>query len=206
MLAIAQNRSTAEMVGTVTDPSGAVAPGVKITVQNVATKVVVQTQTSAAGYYDVPALPPGSYDVTFENPGFQTVKRNGIHLVLDQTARIDVTMPIGAAQSIVEVQATTPLIETDKSERQTNFTSELTQNLPLVARDPLEMAGLAPGTSTAQQSFSSKDPGRVNVNGNRAFTIQATVNGRIRGAAQQQQLFRFRAADRRSQRVHGHQR
>jgi hypothetical protein len=176
-IAAAQNRSTAEISGTVTDPSGAVLPGVKITVQNTATQVIVHAESSAAGLYRAPLLPPGVYNLTFEHPGFQTVRRNGINLALDQTARIDVTMLLGATQAVVEVTAAPPLIEADKSERATNFTSELTQNLPLVGRDPSKLAILAPGTSTAQQTFSSPDPGRVNVNGNRAFTIQATVNG-----------------------------
>jgi hypothetical protein len=84
---------------------------------------------------------------------------------------------MGSMQSVVEVTAATPLLETDGTERSTGFSRELTRNLPLVGRDPSQLAMLSAGTSTAQQSFSSADPGRVNVNGNRAFTIQATVNG-----------------------------
>src|SRR5207253_10164036 len=128
LLAIAQNRSTAELVGTVTDASGAVVPEVKVAVQNVGTQVTVNAQTNAAGYFDVPLLPPGTYSATFEHAGFQTVKRGDIDLALDQTARLDIRLAVGAVQSIVEVTAATPLVETDNSERRTNFTTDLTQN------------------------------------------------------------------------------
>ena len=175
--AMAQNRSTAELVGAVTDASGGLVPEVTVTIRNEATQAVVNAKTNAAGYFDAPLLAPGTYTATFAREGFQTVKRDGIALALDQTARIDVMLPVGSMKTVFEVAAATPLLETEGTERGTHFSKELTGNLPLVGRDPSTLAVLSAGISTAQQYFSSADPGRVSVNGNRAFTIQATVNG-----------------------------
>lgn len=175
--AMAQNRSTAELVGAVTDASGGLVPEVTVTIRNEATQAVVNAKTNAAGYFDAPLLAPGTYTATFARQGFQTVKRDGIALALDQTARIDVMLPVGSITTVLEVAAATPLLETEGTERGTHFSKELTGNLPLVGRDPSTLAVLAAGISTAQQYFSSADPGRVSVNGNRVFTIQATVNG-----------------------------
>jgi outer membrane receptor protein involved in Fe transport len=175
--AFAQNRSTAELSGNVTDPTRAPIPGVTVTVVNSETRIPVTAQTNEAGYYDVPLLQPGTYAVTFERTGFATARRQNIKLELDQTARIDMALAIGETRQVVEVTAVTPLVERDNSQEETVFSTELTQNLPLVGRDPSDLAILAPGTSTGQEDLGGHDPGRVNVSGNRAFTIQATVNG-----------------------------
>src|SRR5581483_5314671 len=167
-IAIAQNRSTAEIVGTVTDPTGAPVPAVTVSVRNTATQIAVTVQTNDAGAYDVPLLPPGQYSVTFQHTGFQSIKRDGVKLELDQTARLDARLKIGQSQQVVTVTSETPLLETDNSQEETVFNTALTQNLPLVGRDPSTLAILAPATSTAQQDLGGNDPGRVNVTGNRA--------------------------------------
>lgn len=174
---LAQNRSTGEIIGTVTDPGGAIVPTVEVTVMNVATGVVVHLQTNDAGAYDAPLLQPGTYEVTFEKPGFRKIRRPDIRLELDQTARIDARLELGQSQQIVTVNDVNPILESDSSQQSTVFSTALTQNLPLVGRDPSRLAILAPGTSTAQQTLGGIDPGRVNVGGNRAFTLQATLNG-----------------------------
>jgi hypothetical protein len=175
--AMAQNRSSAEVLGTVTDPSGAPVPGAIITVVNAQTRIAVTVQTNQSGQYDVPLLQPGTYTISFEHAGFSLVRRESIQLELDQTARISPTLPVGQTQQVVNVTSTPPLVERDNSQEETVFSTELTQNLPLVGRDPSVLAILAPGTSTGQEDLGGTDPGRVNVSGNRAFTIQATVNG-----------------------------
>ncbi|HUK19834.1 MAG TPA: carboxypeptidase regulatory-like domain-containing protein [Bryobacteraceae bacterium] len=176
--AFAQNRTTAELVGTVTDPSGAVLPRVHVTVTNLDTQTTLQVDTNQAGYYDIPFLPPGAYAMSFELAGFQTLERKNIQLQLAQTARIDATLQIGATSSAITVEAATPLVDSADSQRGTNLSNTMVGNLPLVGRDPSSLAVLAPGTSTAQSGVAANpDPGRRNINGNRAFTISATVNG-----------------------------
>ena len=180
LLAIAsgQNRTTAELTGTVTDPSGAAVPGVRVSVINLQTKVTLKVETNHAGYYDVPFLPPGSYSMTFEIAGFQTVQRTNIELQLGQTVRMDTSLELGTTRSAITIEAPAPLVNADDSQRGTNLSSTMVSNLPLVGRDPSSLAVLAAGTSTAQSGVASNpDPGRRNINGNRAFTISATVNG-----------------------------
>lgn len=174
----AQNRTTAELVGTVTDPSGAVLPRVSVTVTNLDTRATLHVETNQSGYYDVPFLPPGAYSMKFEIAGFQTQDRTNIQLQLGQTARIDAALAIGATTSTITVNAAGPLLDNADSERGTNVNPEMVANLPLVGRDPSSLAVLAAGTSSAQSGVAAgPDPGRRNINGNRAFTISATVNG-----------------------------
>jgi hypothetical protein len=177
-IANGQNRTTAELIGTVTDPSGAMLAGASVTVVNVQTKAAFPVTTNQAGYYDVPFLPPGVYAITYAHPGFQTLSRTNVELQLGQNARIDVTMQLGATQSTVTVEATAPLVDQEDSQRGTNISNEMVGNLPLVGRDPSALAVLAAGTSTAQSGVGANpDPGRRNINGNRAFSISATING-----------------------------
>jgi hypothetical protein len=173
----AQNRSTAEIAGAVTDPSGAVLVGVNITVTNAATGITTKVTTNAAGAYSVPFLQPGRYVLTFEAPNFKKLVRSGIELGLDQVGRIDARMELGATSQSVTVEENAPLVDVESSERGTDFNSELVADLPLVGRNPSSLAVLAPGTSTVQASIAGADPGRVNVNGNRAFSMSATING-----------------------------
>lgn len=174
---IAQNRTTAELVGTVTDPSGGVIPEVTVSVTNTQTGVILKGTTNQSGYYDIPFLPPGKYSVQYERTGFQTAEKTNLELQLNQNARIDVALQVGATQSSVTVEAT-PLLNQSDSQRGTNISNTMVENLPLVGRDPSSLATLAAGTSSAQSGVSaSPDPGRRSINGNRAFSISTTVNG-----------------------------
>ena len=177
-LGVAQNRTTAELVGTVLDPSGAALPGSTITVTNVATQSRLTVEANQAGYYDVPFLQPGTYVVQFEHPGFQTVERTNIVLEVAQTARVNAALELGATKSAITVEAPAPLVSADDSQHGTNLSDKLVGNLPLVGRDPSALAVLAAGTSTAQSGVGANpDPGRRSINGNRAFSMSATVNG-----------------------------
>jgi hypothetical protein len=173
----AQNRSTAEIVGTVTDSTGALVQGVKVKITNTKTGISTQISTNEQGAYNMPLLDPGSYIVEFEASGFGRVVRKGIDLELDQTARVDVQLKVGSINQEVTVTGSGPILNTDDSQRGTNFNSTLIADLPTVGRDASYFALLAPGTSTAQSNVSGVDPGRRSVNGSRAFSISATVNG-----------------------------
>ena len=86
--ALAQVKAT--IVGTVTDPSGAVMPGVKITVTNTDTSVARALETNAAGNYLAPELVPGPYEVKAEAKGFRAYSRSGIVLNVNDTLRVDI--------------------------------------------------------------------------------------------------------------------
>jgi hypothetical protein len=173
----AQNRSTAEIVGTVTDPDGKLVPNATVKITNKTTGASVEFTTNKDGAFDAPYLDPGPYTVEVRATGFQTLLRDGISIELDQTARVDGQLKIGSASQTITVTANAPLINTDDSQRGTNFNSEMIADLPTVGRDPSYFALIAPGTSTAQSNVSGVDPGRRSVNGSRAFSMAATVNG-----------------------------
>src|SRR6266851_9797235 len=76
-IALAQNANTGEIKGTVTDNSGAVLPGVKVTITNVQTGVATVATTNSAGIYDAPSVPIGDYKITFTKEGFRDLVRQG---------------------------------------------------------------------------------------------------------------------------------
>jgi hypothetical protein len=176
-VARAQNRSTAEIVGTVTDPDGAIVPNATVTITNTKTGASVDVKSNKDGAFDAPYLDPGPYSVQFQASGFETLMRQGIDIQLDQTARVDGQLKIGASTQTVTVVANAPLLNTEDSQRGTNFNTEMIGELPTVGRDPSYFALLAPGTSTAQSNVQGVDPGRRSVNGNRSFSMVASVNG-----------------------------
>src|SRR5579864_4579082 len=93
--------STATIVGTVTDSSGAAIPGAPVEVKNTGTGVVRTTTTDSQGRYRVSDLIIGSYGVQASNMGFQTVNRTGVTLTVGSEPVVDFTLPIGQAQQTV---------------------------------------------------------------------------------------------------------
>jgi hypothetical protein len=178
----AQNSATGTITGAVTDPSGSVIPSATVTVFNEATHLAVAVKTTNSGDYDAPFLEPGNYQVTVTQPGFETFQRNHISLLLDQTVRVDARLSIGTSSEVVSVTSNEAQLETESSQLEVNFSNDLVENLPLAGRAVTQLAILAPGTSTAMSqhdnsSVLNMDPGRVNVQGSRAFTVNAILNG-----------------------------
>src|SRR2546427_7496550 len=111
--AFAQTTGAATIVGTVTDTSGAVLPGAKVTVVNRATNFQFEGLTNQDGYYYVPYLRPGVSSVTVEAAGFKKYVREGIELRTNDEPRIDVKLEVGSAVETVEVVGAAPLLETE---------------------------------------------------------------------------------------------
>src|SRR5580700_4824543 len=100
------------IVGTVTDPSGAVIPNARITAANVATGVSQSTVTSGAGTYTIPNLVVGTYAVTAEGPAFKTATADRITLDVSQRREVDFKLAVKGVESTVEVNAAPPLLNT----------------------------------------------------------------------------------------------
>jgi hypothetical protein len=105
--------STATVVGTATDPSGAAVPNAQVTAVNLQTKVETKTQTTPEGEYYLPFLNLGTYDVSVESPGFKKFVRSSLILEAGSTVRVDVKFEVGTTTQAVEVTAATPLLATD---------------------------------------------------------------------------------------------
>src|SRR5438876_9069104 len=105
----------ATIVGRVTDDSGAVVPGAKITITNVGTNESRSVTVNDAGEYSIPQLAPAQYTLTAEFTGFNTVVRSGIVLETGQQARFDISLKVGGLTEEVQVQAAAPLVTTENA-------------------------------------------------------------------------------------------
>jgi hypothetical protein len=125
------------LVGTVSDESGAVMPGVNVTVTNMGTNIGRTTITNQAGYYEVAALVPGTYRVHVELTGFRPLTREGIIVESRATVRMDFTMGLGTQTSEVTVVAATPVIETETAAIADTRTARQIEALPMLATGTL---------------------------------------------------------------------
>jgi hypothetical protein len=101
--------------GLVTDQSGSVIAGATITATNPQTSLTRQTVSNSSGNYNLPDLPPGFYNVRAEGKGFQSEVKNGLELQVQQDARIDFQLRVGAVTDTVEVTAGAPLLNTENA-------------------------------------------------------------------------------------------
>jgi outer membrane receptor protein involved in Fe transport len=136
------------ILGTVTDPQGAVVAGAKVTVHNVDTGLDRTTQTSADGSYSLPELPIGTYTVTVTQSGFQTAVTSKVAVNVAAEKRVDVVFRTGQVSEKVEVSGETlPLVETTTNTLGGTFTAQQAKDLPLNGRDFQKMIFLTPGVS-----------------------------------------------------------
>ncbi len=115
LAAVCVAQRTTEVSGRVTDASQAVITNATVTVTNVDTSIERTTASNELGYYSVPLLPPGNYQITVKHDGFRPITRSGVTLVVDQTARVDFVMEVGAVTEKVEVTANASVVETQSS-------------------------------------------------------------------------------------------
>src|SRR5579885_903129 len=111
--ASAQTTGAATIVGTVTDTSGAVMAGAKVSVVNPDTGFHFEGVTNNNGYYYIPYLRPGTYNISVEAQGFKKYVREGVELRTNDELRVDVQLEVGSLTETVEVQGSTPLLETE---------------------------------------------------------------------------------------------
>lgn len=107
---------TGTILGVVTDPSGAIMQGVKITATNVDTNMVTEATTGVTGEYRMLALPVGRYSVRAATTGFQTFIETNVILTVNEEHRVDITMKVGTATQEVSVTAIAAQIETTNTQ------------------------------------------------------------------------------------------
>lgn len=137
--------NTGTILGTVVDASGGAVPGAKITITNTGTQISQTLVTDTSGNYSVPTLIPGNYDVAAEKEGFQKSIRSGITLQIDQKARVDLTLQVGAVTQTVEVSGQAPLVQTSSSEHSEVITSDQITSLPMNDRNFSQLVALNTG-------------------------------------------------------------
>jgi len=136
--------STGSIVGTVTDPSGAVVNGAKVVITNKGTNQTIATTTTSSGTYASGALIPGEYLVRVEGAGFTTAEVSVV-VQVNTTASTNVKLAVGQSSQVVEVQAAEVSVNTEQATVQGVLTSEQIENLPINGRNFLDMAQLEPG-------------------------------------------------------------
>ncbi|HLJ13580.1 MAG TPA: carboxypeptidase regulatory-like domain-containing protein [Bryobacteraceae bacterium] len=141
---LCQTNSTA-ILGTVTDPTGAVIVGANVTLTQVQTGIKRTDKTSSTGDYNFPLLDPGLYSVAVEMQGFATATRSGIQLDLDQKARIDFKLVVGSSRQAVSVTEQGALLSTDEATLGQVVNTQQITELPLNGRNLGSIAVLQPG-------------------------------------------------------------
>jgi hypothetical protein len=173
---------TANIVGTVTDPSGAPIKGAAVSATDVDRGTMWSAVTNDDGAYNLLRLPIGTYVVKVNSQGFQPVEHAPFTLVLNQTARVDIRMTMGKVSTSVEVISSTPLLQTETTEVSTVIDANTNVSLPLAARDYLQLTLLAPGVTVVDpdQMRSPQDmlnSGRPFINGNREQANEYLIDG-----------------------------
>jgi len=135
----------ATISGVVTDPSGAVVPGVTVSIRETQTGTVNQTKSDSAGEYVIPFLPPGDYALTVTASGFNTVTRTGIALESQQHPILNIAMPVGGSSQTVEVTAQAPLLDEQNASIGQVIATESVEDLPLNGRTPAALTELSVG-------------------------------------------------------------
>src|SRR5580700_4494312 len=144
-LALAQSTvGTGSIVGTITDPSGAVFGGAKVAIINAATGQVISLTTNSSGAYNSGALIPGNYKVRVSAKGFRT-NETALTVLVGNTANGNVKMEIGQESQVVEVQASMVTVNTEQATVQGVLNAEQIENLPVNGRNFLDLAQLEPG-------------------------------------------------------------
>lgn len=168
------------IVGTISDESGAVIPGAEITLQNTSTNETKTFTTDAAGSYNFAALLPGLYHIDVKKTGFKSQTVSEIRLEVNQTARVDVKLPIGDVGERIEVSASAVLLKTDTSEIGHVVTNKQIVELPLNGRDYLQLARLIPGVIPSRAGATAGQKGvsrSVNSIGARDTSVSFLLDG-----------------------------
>src|SRR5947208_20194 len=133
--------------GTITDESGAVLPGVNVTIRNTGTGIVRETHTDAAGVFRAPLLPVGTYEVTAALTGFATTKRPSLTLGIGQVLRADLTLKVASAQEEITVTAEAPVIEATRTHQASTVGERAVSNLPVNGRNFIDFVLTTPGVA-----------------------------------------------------------
>jgi outer membrane receptor protein involved in Fe transport len=160
---------TASVTGRVTDPTGAVVPQASVAVQATESGVSTTVQTNDQGYYNFPSLLPGTYNLTVTKTGFKPLREAQLKLTVQQVARIDLVLEVGAVTETVDVNAQAVLLDSESSTVGQLVGNKQVAELPLLGRNPYALAMLVPGV---RQSI-----GVNNLPIDQISTVSITING-----------------------------
>ena len=144
VVSTAYAQAVGSVFGKATDSSGAVLPGVNVTVAGSGLQAPVSSVTGTLGTYTIPRVPIGTYTVTFEMNGFRKAVREGVVITSGFDAQVDIKMEIGKHEEVVTVISESPLVDTKKTTTGGDFTTDQLLKVP-TARDPWQVINMATG-------------------------------------------------------------
>jgi hypothetical protein len=165
----------ATLSGTVSDQSGGVVPQAAISIKNIATGITRSGTTSAAGFYSVPNLLPGTYEVRASAQGFKSELQTGVTLTVGEQQVLNFALQVGQISQTVEVSTEAPNVELASSSISATVNSTTVRELPLNGRSWTDLAALQPGVSAVTQIQTDFAVGGDR--GNRGFGNQISVAG-----------------------------
>ncbi len=189
-LSVAAQTFTATLTGSVTDQNGGALPNAKVIVTNQGTKLDYTSPTTDAGIYTLPFLPVGNYVITVEASGFKKLVSNEIKLEINQTARVNLAMQVGAVNDTVTISDAAPVLQTETTTVGGVISGNTMTSLPLNGRNFQQLTLLVPGTiNPNMNNFNNPNgQGRPFVNGNReqgntflldGVSVDETIDNRI---------------------------
>jgi hypothetical protein len=181
---------TGSISGVVTDPSGAVVPGVKVVATSVTTNVQSTAVTDAKGFYNLPTLNVDTYNLSTSQPGFRDYQQTGIKIDANSALRVDITMQLGTVTNTVSVKSDALQVETQSTQNGVVIEGTKITSVPLNGRSYIDLLKLQPGVSPYSHSQDSTtsgvgatqvsgdlDNGQQSVNGGRSGSNAFMVNG-----------------------------
>lgn len=171
--------STGSIQGTVTDQSGAVVPGAKVTAVNEGTGVRTEGSTQSDGTYIFPFVLPGSYRVEVESPSFRRVVLGDIRVEVSKATVANARLELGEVTSEIIVSSSAQLVDTTSATTGEVISSELVRNIPLATRNSLDLLGLQAGVAVSLNSPAAIGRGipTLFVAGQRGTTNNYVLNG-----------------------------
>jgi Carboxypeptidase regulatory-like domain/TonB dependent receptor/TonB-dependent Receptor Plug Domain len=165
--------TTGSVSGRVADPQGSVVPGAHVSVTDVDTGIVSTAMTDHSGEFDLTALPPGHYTVSVEMKDFSTATVPAFELNIDQKARFNISMKVGAVTAEVVVNDSAPILQVQGAETGQVIGAREIEDLPLDGRNFASLMLLVPGVGSGGGGNNLN----LSVNGQREFSNSVEING-----------------------------
>jgi outer membrane receptor protein involved in Fe transport len=179
--AAAQAISNAVLNGTVTDAGGRTVANAAVTIRSLDTNQTFSAAANETGYYAVPSLPPGRYEISVTARGFGKYTRTGVDLTVGQTATINVGLKVAAVNESITISTEAPILETTRTEISQVIETQEIQSLPISGRLFTDFALLAPSVATSRTAlgttFTEFEVTQISFGGMRSFSNEITVDG-----------------------------
>jgi hypothetical protein len=167
---------SANIQGTVLDPSGAGVPHAKVELLNTTTHITATTTSDASGAYNFSNLAPSTYQVTAEAPNF-TKSRADVTLLTEQILNVPITLKIGSTSDTITVSTEAPVVDTADSRTQLTLENQAVAELPIAGRNLVTLVTMAPGVSGLGTSAGNGTPGTGADNFSTEEAVDASANG-----------------------------